>query len=129
MEKMLESPLDCKEIQRIHQKEIIPECSLTSALVAATGVLAQAAATGVLSTAKRSHPMSEVRGRSLEDFMPEGQWPRGINPRPRSGAAAESTRPRRRRKGREELPRVQGRAGGGGMAERRYPAFKVRSGN
>ena len=89
---MLESPLDCKEIQRIHLKEIIPECSLTSALVAATGVLAQAAATGVLSTAKRSHPMSEVRGRSLEDFMPEGQWPRGINPRPRSGAAAESTR-------------------------------------
>ena len=43
--------------------------------------------------------MSEVRGRSREDPMPEGQGPRGITPRPRSGAAAERrypTHPRQR---------------------------------
>ena len=40
--------------------------------------------------------------------MPEGRQPRGVTPRPRSGAAAESTRLRRRRNGREELPRVRG---------------------
>ena len=28
LEKTLESPLDCKEIQPVHYKEIIPECSL-----------------------------------------------------------------------------------------------------
>ena len=28
LEKTLESPLDCKEIQPIHLKEISPECSL-----------------------------------------------------------------------------------------------------
>ena len=33
--------------------------------------------------------MSEVRGRSREDPMPEGRQPRGVTPRPRSGAAAE----------------------------------------
>ena len=53
---------------------------------------AQAAAMGVPSAAKRSHSTSEVRGRSQEDPMPEGQWPRGVTPRLRSGAAAESTR-------------------------------------
>ena len=56
--------------------------------------------------------MSEVRGRSWEDPMPEGQRPRGVTPRPRSGAAAESTRLRR----------------GTGTAERSYPASKVRGG-
>ena len=56
-------------------------------------------------------PTSEVRGRSREDPMPEGRRPRGITPRPRSGAAAESTRLRRRRNGREELPRVLGQQG------------------
>ena len=35
--------------------------------------------------------------------MPEGWWPRGVTPRPRSGAVAESTRLRRRRNCREEL--------------------------
>ena len=60
------------------------------------------------STAERSHPTSKVRGRSREDPMPEGLRPRGVTPRPRSGAAAESTRQRRRRNGREELPRVRG---------------------
>ena len=58
--------------------------------------------------------------------MPEGQRPRGVTPRPRSGAAAESTRLRRRRNGREELPRVGGQ---GGAAERRYPASEVRGGD
>ena len=52
----------------------------------------EAAATGALSTAERSHPTSEVRGRSQEDPMPKGRQPRGVTPRPRSGAAAKSTR-------------------------------------
>ena len=67
---------------------------------------AQAAVTGTLSAAERNHPTSEVRGRSQEDPMPEERWPRGVTPHPRSGAAAESTRVRRCRNGREELPRV-----------------------
>ena len=44
--------------------------------------------------------------------MPEGRQPRGVTPRPRSGAAAESTRLRQRRNSREELACVQGRGGG-----------------
>ena len=52
--------------------------------------------------------MSEVRGRSWEDPMPEGRGPRGVTPCLRSGAAAESARLRRRRNCREELPHVQG---------------------
>ena len=67
----------------------------------------QAAATGAL----KRHPTCEVRGRSREDPMPEGRRPRGVTPRPRSGAVAESTRLRRHRNGREELPRVRGQAG------------------
>ena len=63
------------------------------------------------SVAERRHPTSEVRGRSREDPMPEGRRPRGVTPRPRSGAVAESTRLRRHRTGREELPRVRGQAG------------------
>ena len=43
--------------------------------------------------------------------MPEGRRPRGVTPRPRSGAVAESTRLRRRRNRREELPCVRGQAG------------------
>ena len=57
--------------------------------------------------------------------MPEGRWPRGVTPRPRSGAAAESTRLRRHRNGQEELPRPRS----GGAAERRYPASEVRGGD
>ena len=56
--------------------------------------------------AERSYPASEVRGRSREDPMPEGRRPRGVTPRPRSEAAAESTRLRWRRNCREELPCV-----------------------
>ena len=87
------------------------------------------AMTGALSAAKRSYPTSEVRGRSWEDPMPEWRWPRGVTPRPRSGAAAGRSNPmskeqwlhRRRRAersysmfkvrrgGREEIPLVQGK--------------------
>ena len=44
------------------------------------------------STAERSYPTSEVRGRSRKDPMPEGQQSRGATPGLRSGAAAESAR-------------------------------------
>ena len=56
--------------------------------------------------------MSEVRGRSQEDPMPEGRWPGGVTPRPRSGAAAESARLPRHRNGGEELPKSEVRDGG-----------------
>ena len=69
----------------------------------------QAAATGALSPGERSYPTSEVRGRSREDPMPEEQWPRGVTPRPRSGAAAERSYPVSgvRGGGWEELPHAQ----------------------
>ena len=51
-------------------------------------------------------PQSEVRGRSREDPMPEGQRPRGVTPRPRSGAAAKSARLRWSRNGQEEIPSI-----------------------
>ena len=44
--------------------------------------------------------------------MPEGWQPRGVTPRPRSGAAAESARLRWHRNGREELPKSEVRGGG-----------------
>ena len=81
------------------------------------------AATGALSAAERTHPTSVVRGRSREDPMPEARQPRGVTPRPRLGAATESTRLRWRRNGLEELPHVRGQ---GGAAERRYLASEVR---
>ena len=58
------------------------------------------------------------------DPMPEGQRPRGVTPLPRSGAAAESARLRRRRNGQEELPRIRGQ----GAAERSYPVSEVGGG-
>ena len=62
--------------------------------------------------------MSEVRGRSWEDPMPEGRGPRGVTPCLRSGAAAESARLRRRRNSREELPYApMPEARGGGREE------------
>ena len=57
--------------------------------------------------------------------MPEGRWPRGVTPRPRSGAVAESARLQRGRNERKELPHVQVR----GADKRRYPVFEVRGGN
>ena len=74
--------------------------------------------------AERSHPMSEVRGRSREDPMPEGQWPRGVTPCPRSGAVAESTRLTVQ----EQQRRATLRPRSGGAAERRYPESEVRGG-
>ena len=73
---------------------------------------AQAAATDALGVAERSYPMSEVRGRSREDPMTERRRPRGVTPRRRSGAAAESARLRGRRNGRKELPQSEVRGGG-----------------
>ena len=43
--------------------------------------------------------------------MRKGRRPRGVTPRPRSGAAAKSTRLQRHRNGQEELPRIRGRGG------------------
>ena len=43
--------------------------------------------------------------------MPEARRPRGVTPRPRLGAATESTRLRWRRNGLEELPHVRGQGG------------------
>ena len=71
--------------------------------------------TSALSAAERSYPMSEVRGRSREDPMPEGQRPRGVTPCPRSGGAAERSYPTSevRGGGREEQPHVQGAVAAG----------------
>ena len=63
------------------------------------------------SSAKRSYPTSEVKGRSREDPRPEGQRPRRVAPRPRSG---------------QQL-RVPG-WDGAGTAERSYPRSEVRGG-
>ena len=57
--------------------------------------------------------------------MPKGQWPRGVTPHPRSGAAAESARLQRHRNGQEELPQVQGQGGD----QRSYPVSEVRGGS
>ena len=72
---------------------------------------------GALSVAKRSHPTSEVRGRSREDPMPEGRRPRGVTPCPRSGGVAKRSYPisEFRGSGREELPHAptpEARGGG-----------------
>ena len=96
-------------------------------------------------------PMNRARAAA----MAHRAQPRGVTPRPRSGAAAKSARLQRCRNGREELPHVQGQgrrpggatpcprnsgcAGAGGPrgaipparsegpAVRRYPSSKVRS--
>ena len=72
--------------------------------------LAQAAATGTLSMAERSYPLSKVRGRSREDPMPKGRWPRGATLRPRPGLATGRTytTPEARNCGQEEQPDLQG---------------------
>ena len=49
--------------------------------------------TGTLSMAERSYPTSEVRGKSQEDPMPKGQWPRGVTLHPRPGAVAGRSNP------------------------------------
>ena len=104
--------------------------------------------------AGRSNPTSEVRGRSREDPMPEGRWPRGVTSCPRSGAAAESAKLRRagaaersyqvrgqgwRWTGATPCPRSSGSTGtggprgaiprsrSGGAGVRRYTSSKIRS--
>ena len=72
----------------------------------------QAAVTSALSTAERSYPTSDVRGRSREDPMPEGQWPRGVTRCWRPGAAAERSYP---------LPKARG-------IGRSHPPSQVRGG-
>ena len=54
--------------------------------------------------------MSEVKGRSREDPMPEGWQPRGATPRPRPGAAAGRSNPMPEGKGsgRKVQPHIQG---------------------
>ena len=61
------------------------------------------------SIAERSHPTSEVRGRSREDPMPEGWRPRGVTPHLISG----------------QWPRIPD-CDGAGMAKRSYPASEVK---
>ena len=93
--------------------------------------------------------MSEVRGRSWEDPMPEGQRPRGVTPHLSSGMVAERSNPtskerwlhgRQRasrrystfkvmRGGSEEISLIQGkeqRLCFAGAAVKRYPTSKVR---
>ena len=65
------------------------------------------------------YPMSKVRGRSREDPMPEGQQPRGVTPRLRSGAAAEASYPTSKERWQSWRRR----------AERSYSTFKVRKGS
>ena len=61
--------------------------------------------------------ISHVRGQEQKPGGPHARRarPRGVTPHPRSGAAAESTRLRRRRNSGEELPHIrgQGRRPGG----------------
>ena len=57
--------------------------------------------------------------------MPEGRRPRGVTRRPRSGAAAESTRLRR---GAGTAERSYPASEVGGAAKRSYPASEVRGG-
>ena len=54
--------------------------------------------------------MSEVRGRSREDPMPEGQRPGGATPRPRPGAVTGRSypTPEARGGGQDEQPHFQG---------------------
>ena len=66
---------------------------------------------GALSMAKRSYPMSEVRGRSWEDPMPEGRRPIGVTPV----------------RGQGQWRRVPG-CDGAGTAKRSYPASEAKGG-
>ena len=70
-------------------------------------------------------PSSEVRGRSREDPMPERRRPRGVTPRPRSGASGwegQAATAQERPKGATPHPRS------GAAARRSYLTSKVRGG-
>ena len=85
---------------------------------------------------QRGATSREVRGRSWEDPMPERWRPRGVTPRSRSGAAAESARLRRCRKAKRSYPspRSGQRPRGATLPPRTeatgrsHPASKVRGG-
>ena len=62
--------------------------------------------------------MSEVRGRSWEDPMPEGQRPRRVTQRPRSGGgAAERRSPESKVRGGDERSYPMSEVRGGGREE------------
>ena len=72
-------------------------------------------------TAKRSYPMSKVRGSGQEEpplFRGQGGWPRGAILRPRPGAAA----------GRSHTMSKEWWLRGHRRAWRSYPTLKVRKG-
>ena len=71
---------------------------------------------------QRGATSREVRGRSWEDPMPERCRPRGVTPRSRSGAAAESARLRRCRKAKRSYPSPRS----GAVAKRSYSTSEVR---
>ena len=79
--------------------------------------------------------MSEVRGRSQEDPMPEGWQPGGVTPRLRSGAEARRT-PGPKGNSQEELPQFRGQGQwprvpgckGAGTAERSHLTSGARGG-
>ena len=62
-------------------------------------------------------PHVRGQGRSREDPIPEGWRPRGVTPRLRSGAVAESARLRQHRNGEKSYPSPRS----GAMAGRSYP--------
>ena len=105
--------------------------------VAATGALS----TGSCEWKRCQEELPHVRGQGQKPGgpKPEGRWPRGVTPRLRSGAAAESARLRRHRNGREELPCVRGKGlqprgatpcpRPGAVAERSHPAREARGGS
>ena len=76
--------------------------------------------------------MSEVKGRSREDPMPKGRRPRGVTPRPRSGAVTRGVTPHPRSGAAAERSnptskewQLRGRR----RAEKSYSTFKVRRGD
>ena len=81
--------------------------------------------------------MSEVRGRSWEDPMPEGQWPRGPPSEVRGSglecqAAMAQERPRRATQVRGQGRQLRGATRhlrSGAEAERSYPESEVRGGS
>ena len=100
----------------------------TRALAAATGTpKCRRLQWACQSVAERSHPTSEVRGRSWEDPMPKGWRPRGVTPRPRSGRVANRRYPASEVRGSDERRHQTSEVRVGD--ERRYPVSKVRGGD
>ena len=102
-------------------------------------MVSQGSRHGLVTKHGREEP-PHVRGQGQKPGgpMPEGRQPRGVTPRLRSGAAAESTRLRRRRNHQEELPHVRihgGRPRGdtqparSGVATEELPRIQVRGGS